>query len=234
MQHAGAQTRRSRPQPPAFDALPAAFFNRDAAVVARELLGKLLLRRYAAPAGNRQPELLAGRVVEAEAYLGQIDPAAHAFAGKTARNAVLFGPPGIAYVYFIYGNHYCLNVSCQPAGSAGCVLFRALEPVAGLATMAKLRGLDCSAQPGSRSPSPARWCALTSGPGRLTQAMAITRQAHNGINLTSPRSELFLADDGWRPQRVAVTARINVTRAADRLLRFLIAGNPCVSGKRVR
>jgi len=229
MVEAGVQPRKSRPKIPL--ALPAAFFNRDAAVVARQLLGKLLIRRYA-PVANSQPELLVGRVVEAEAYLGAIDPGSHAFAGKTARNAVLFGPPGIAYVYFIYGNHYCLNVSCQPAGSAEGVLFRALEPIAGLATMAKLRGLNWSTQPGS--PSPARLCALTSGPGRLTQAMAITRQAHNGIDLTSPRSELFLADDGWRPERVVVTPRINVTKAADRLLRYLVAGNPCVSGKRVR
>jgi DNA-3-methyladenine glycosylase len=172
--------------------------------------------------------LLAGRVVEAEAYLGQIDPAAHAFTGKTPRNAVLFGPPGIAYVYLIYGNHYCLNVSCMPEGNAGCVLFRALEPVAGLASMAKLRGLDLA--PPARS---SQLRSISSGPGRLTQAMAITRQAHNGMALTSARSELFLTDDGWRPERIVTTPRINVTKAADRPLRYLIAGNPFVSGTRV-
>src|SRR5271166_444512 len=89
--------------------LPREFFDRDAITVARELLGKLLIRR----AGRK---LLAGRLVEDEAYLGQDDPAAHAYAGKTARNFVLFGPPGHAYVYFIYGNHYCLNVSCMTEG----------------------------------------------------------------------------------------------------------------------
>jgi DNA-3-methyladenine glycosylase len=202
-------------------ALLAAFFNRDASIVARELLGKLLVRRYGC-------ELLSGRVVEAEAYLGQVDPAAHAYAGKTPRNAVLFGPPGFAYVYFIYGNYYCMNVSCMPEGNAGCVLLRALEPVAGLAMMAKLRGLDL-ASPASN----AQLRSISSGPGRLTQAMAITRQAHNGMALTSASSELFLADDGWRPERIATTPRINVTKAADRPLRYVIAGNPFVSGKRV-
>jgi DNA-3-methyladenine glycosylase len=171
--------------------------------------------------------LLIGRVVEAEAYLGQIDPAAHAYIGKTPRNAVLFGPPGIAYVYFIYGNHYCLNVSCMPEGNAGCVLFRALEPVAGLASMAKLRGLDLTLLS-----SNTRLRSISSGPGRLTQAMAITRQAHNGIAMTSAQSELFLSDDGWRPERIVATPRINVTKAADKPLRYLIAGNPFVSGTR--
>jgi DNA-3-methyladenine glycosylase len=193
--------------------------------------------------------LLAGRVVEAEAYLGQVDPAAHAFIGKTPRNAVLFGPPGVAYVYCIYGNQYCLNVSCMPEGIAGCVLFRALEPVVGLASMAKLRGLDlhnfkmqdldlhnsdlCDLEPAPTA-TPARLRSLSSGPCRLTQAMAITRQAHNGMALTNARAELFLTDDGWRPERIVATPRINVTKAADKLLRYVIAGNPFVSGTRVR
>jgi DNA-3-methyladenine glycosylase len=228
MEQSGAQARQQEP-------LSTAFFNRDASIVARELLGKLLVRRYSAPtratkarAGDPKCELLAGRVVEAEAYLGQIDPAAHAFTGKTPRNAVLFGPPGVAYVYFIYGNHYCLNVSCMPEGNAGCVLFRALEPVAGLASMAKLRGLNL-ASPASN----AQLRSISSGPGRLTQAMAITRQAHNGMALTNSTSELFLTDDGWRPERIVTTPRINVTKAAERPLRFVVAGNPFVSGKRV-
>ena len=92
--------------------LPREFYNRDARTVARELLGKVLVRR-------KKGRMLAGRIVENEAYLGVNDPAAHAASGKTERNAVIFGPPGHAYVYFIYGNHYCLNVSCQPAGDAG-------------------------------------------------------------------------------------------------------------------
>ncbi len=104
--------------------LPREFFNRDPVTVGRELLGKLLIRREGRT-------LLAGRIVEDEAYLGVEDPAAHTYSGRTPRNAVLFGPPGHAYVYFIYGNHYCLNVSCLPDGEAGGVLLRAMEPVYG-------------------------------------------------------------------------------------------------------
>src|SRR5215472_8958397 len=120
--------------------LPRKFFDRDAVTVARELLGKLLIRRE----GRK---LLAGRIVEDEAYLGPLDPAAHAFNGRTARNAVLFGPPGRAYVYFIYGNHYCTNVSCMPEGNGAGVLFRAMEPVFGVPEMAEARGLLLSREP---------------------------------------------------------------------------------------
>src|ERR1700751_6151114 len=105
--------------------LTSAFFDRDPRAVARSLLGKLLIRK----SGGK---ILAGRIVETEAYLGEGDLAAHSAAGKTDRNSVLFGPPGYAYVYFIYGNHYCLNASCLPDGVAGGVLFRAMEPVAGI------------------------------------------------------------------------------------------------------
>jgi len=108
------------------------FFDRDPRRVARALLGKLLIRKT-------PRTVLAGRIVETEAYLGDEDEAAHSFAGKTARNAVLFGPPGRAYVYFIYGNHYCFNVSCLPDGEAGGVLFRALEPISGIEQMAEAR-----------------------------------------------------------------------------------------------
>ena len=110
-------------------ALDRAFFARNPRRVARELLGKVLVR-------ERGKLRLTGRIVEVEAYLGESDPAAHAAAGNTARTSILFGPPGYAYVYFIYGNHYCLNVSCEPAGKAGSVLFRALEPLAGIEAMA--------------------------------------------------------------------------------------------------
>ena len=106
-------------------------------VVARKLLGKLLVR---------PGEPMVGRIVEVEAYFGESDPASHSFAGKTARNAVLFGPPGHAYVYFVYGMYFCLNVSCEPEGRAGGVLFRALEPICGLEAMAVARGLPAPAQ----------------------------------------------------------------------------------------
>jgi len=180
--------------------------------VARKLLGKLLIRKM-------EGESLIGRIVEAEAYLGQDDPAAHAFAGITARNEVLFGPPGHAYVYFIYGMHYCLNVSCEPKGRAGCVLLRALEPIAGLAKMASLRKLPPKAAPR----------LLTSGPGRLCQALGITRLEHNGIDLTSSESELRIADDGFLVANVTVTPRIGIRKASALPLRFFLAGNKFVS-----
>jgi DNA-3-methyladenine glycosylase len=195
--------------------LPAAFYDRDPRRVARELLGKVLVRRQ----GRK---LLAARVVEVEAYLGTGDPAAHAAAGRTARNAVLFGPPGYAYIYFIYGNHYCLNVSCLPDGVAGGILFRALEPLSGIAEMARARGISIHDQRDLRN--------LTSGPGRLAQAFGITRQRDNGKDLTSLRSDLWLADDGHSRPRVLVTKRIGITKATQRPLRYLIAGNEFVSG----
>src|SRR5580692_8709961 len=116
-------------------ALPREFYDRDPRRVCRELLGKVLVR-------NVPRKYLAARIVEVEAYFGKSDGAAHSFAGRTARNAVLFGPPGCAYVYFIYGNHYCLNVSCLPDGVPGGILFRAFEPVAGIERMAEARGID--------------------------------------------------------------------------------------------
>jgi DNA-3-methyladenine glycosylase len=202
--------------------LPREFFTRDPPTVARELLGKLLIRRQ----GRK---LLAGRVVEDEAYLGQDDPAAHAFGGQTARNAVLFGPPGHAYVYFIYGNHYCLNVSCMPEGCGEGVLFRALEPVFGLTAMALARGIELPP-----SPRPAQLRSISSGPGRMSEALDITRQRDNDKDLTSKRSDLWLADDGFRPDRILATPRIGITKAVERPLRFSIAGNLYVSGKKIR
>src|SRR5690242_16023884 len=130
--------------------LPRSFYDRDPRLVGPDLLGKVLVRR-----GGRK--LLAARIVEVEAYLGAEDPAAHASIGKTPRNAVLFGPPGYAYVYFIYGNHYCLNVSCLPDGTPGGILFRALEPLEGLDEMYNLRGIERGTD----------LRKLTSGPGRL-------------------------------------------------------------------
>ena len=128
--------------------LPRSFYVPDPLTVARELLGKLLIRLVtedvSAPVARTR--VLAGRIVESEAYLGADDPGAHAYRGLTPRNAVLFGPPGHAYVYFIYGNHYCTNVSCQPAGVPGGVLLRALEPVCGIPAMAALRGLTLPPQ----------------------------------------------------------------------------------------
>jgi DNA-3-methyladenine glycosylase len=193
------------------------FYDRDPRGVARQVLGKLLVRRGGL-------ELLTARVVEVEAYLGTGDPAAHAASGRTPRNDVLFGPPGYAYVYFIYGNHWCFNVSCLPDGVAGGVLFRALEPIAGIEAMARARGVTIHSRRDLR--------LLTSGPGRLAEAFGITRPRDNGKDLTSAQSDLWLADDGFRPARIATTARIGITKAAAMPLRYVIAGNEFVSGKK--
>lgn len=194
-------------------ALPRAFYDRDPRVVGPELLGKVLIRRQ----GRKT---IAARIVEVEAYLGSEDPAAHASIGKTPRNAVLFGPPGYAYVYFIYGNHYCLNVSCLPDGTPGGILFRALEPLQGIAEMYKLRGIDEGSEPRK----------LTSGPGRLAAAFGITRERDNGKDLTSSGSDLYIANDGSLPPEILITKRIGITKAADMPLRYIVAGNRFVSG----
>ncbi len=191
-------------------ALPQEFFDRDPRRVARDLLGKLLVRRI-----GRQT--LSARIVETEAYLGKNDPAAHSASGRTPRNAVIFGPPGFAYVYFIYGNHYCLNVSCLPDGEPGGVLFRAVEPVTGLTWMARNRALP---------QVPAHH--LTNGPGKLTQALSITR-ADNGTNLTDPTQSLYLGSDNLPKPLVQTTPRIGISKAVARKLRYVVAGNPFVS-----
>jgi DNA-3-methyladenine glycosylase len=195
------------------------FFDRNPPRVSRDLLGKVLVRR-------QDKELLAARIVEVEAYLGQGDPAAHSSAGRTARNFVLFGPPGHSYVYFIYGSHYCFNVSCLSDGKAGGVLFRALQPMVGMQEMARGRGISLNGASDLRK--------LTSGPGRLAEAFGITRMRDNGKDLTSADSDLWIADDGFRPQRVLRTARIGIIKAAELPLRYLIAGNDFVSGPRAR
>ena len=201
--------------------LPRSFYDRDPRRVARDLLGKVLVRREGR-------SYLAARIVETEAYLGLNDPAAHAAAGRTQRNLVIWGPPGRAYVYFIYGNHYCLNVSCMPEGDAGCVLFRALEPVAGIEHMARNRGLELT-----RLRSPAQLRLLTSGPGRLCEAFAITRPRDNDADVTDRDSSLFIADAPGLSPRIAATTRIGITNAAAEKLRYLIRGNPFVSGPRL-
>jgi DNA-3-methyladenine glycosylase len=195
-------------------ALAREFFDRDPRPVSLDLLGKILVRRE----GRK---LLTGRVVEVEAYLGSDDPAAHSAAGRTARNAVLFGPPGYAYIYFIYGNHYCLNVSTLPDGIAGGVLFRALEPLLGIEIMARNREVELN--------GPRALRALTAGPGRLAEAFAITRERDNGKDLTDVRGDLWIADDGYVPERILITKRVGITKATELPLRYSIAGNEFVS-----
>jgi len=178
------------------------FYARPAQVVARDLLGRVI-----------QHGDCAGRIVETEAYLGTGDLAAHSARGLTPRTRILFGPPGYAYVYFIYGLHECLNIVAEPEGVAGCVLIRALEPLAGIETMRERRKKE-----DLRS--------LTSGPGKLTQAFGITR-AHYGADLTS--GELLVRRGTQEPFQVDATPRIGIRRDTDLPLRFLIRGSPFVS-----
>jgi DNA-3-methyladenine glycosylase len=195
--------------------LDRAFYARDPRRVARQLLGKVLVREV----GEAR---LTARIVEVEAYLGEDDPAAHSAAGRTARNSVLFGPPGYAYVYFIYGNHHCLNVSCEPEGRAGGVLFRGVEPLTGIAQMAAARGIELRGEKD--------WPRLTRGPGRLSQAFGITRIRDNGEDLTSTLSSLWIGDDGYTARGIITSPRIGITKAADHPLRYYIRQNPFVSG----
>jgi DNA-3-methyladenine glycosylase len=180
------------------------FFLRSPETVAREMLGKVLTH-------DRRGERLSGRIVEVEAYLGLDDPASHAFKGHTAANAVLFGPPGVAHVYFIYGMHYCVSVSCLPNGVPGGVLIRALVPLNGRETMARLRGLSKNAKPQT----------LTGGPARLCQALGITRSTHNGMDVTRVESPLHIEDDGIYPNKIEITHRIGISKAKERPLRFI-------------
>ena len=198
--------------------LPRDFYLQPTLRVARALLGKILV--HDSPAGT-----MAGRIVEVEAYRGPADRAAHSSGGRrTPRNEVMYGPPGHAYVYFIYGIHYCMNVVCQPRDVPEAVLLRALEPVDGEALMRRRRGL----------PDAPAW-RLCRGPGALCQAMGISR-ALNGTDLT--RGPLHIVDGALpRATRVARTARIGVGYAgADAALpwRFVVRGSRAVSGARVR
>jgi DNA-3-methyladenine glycosylase len=189
------------------------------------LLGKLLVCRADGPA-RQKTAWLAGRIVEVEAYLGPHnippDPAAHSHRGPTPRIAVLYGPPAHAYVYAIYGRYFCMNITCEPPGQPGCILVRALEPLAGLALMAANRGLAPDAPPRS----------LTSGPSRLCQALGLTRPLHNGLDLLDPHSPLQLRDDGYTVTEAIVSPRIGIRHAVDLPLRFTLPDHACVSGPR--
>jgi DNA-3-methyladenine glycosylase len=176
------------------------FYGRPTAEVARELLGKILVHGKTA-----------GRIVETEAYLGVNDAAAHAYRGITERTRVLFGPPGHAYVYFIYGMCECLNLVAEREGTAGCVLIRAAEPLAGIALMKQRR-------PTARSVED-----LASGPGKLTAALGITRRIY-GADVT--RGSLTVRElPGEPPVEIRTTPRIGIRECADWPLRFVIAGS---------
>lgn len=184
--------------------LPRSFYARGAVEVSRDLLGKVLVHGEAA-----------GKIVETEAYLGGDDLAAHSARGITDRTRVIFGPPGHAYVYLIYGMYECLNLVADRKGVPGCVLIRALEPLEGLEVM------------GARRPGARKLTQLANGPGKLTLAMGITR-AHNGVDVT--RGSLVVREAGMADYfEIAVTARIGITQSADLPLRFLVKGSAYVS-----
>jgi DNA-3-methyladenine glycosylase len=189
-------------------ALPIAFYDRPTEQVARDLLGAVL--ECTTPLGTAT-----GRIVETEAYLGPDDPACHAVAGLTERTRHLHGPPGIAYVYFIYGVHWCFNAVTREEGHGSAVLVRAVEPVAGIQLMRERRG------------AVRRDVDLTNGPGKLCQALGIDGSL-NGSRLTEGPLRI-LAGDLVDDTQAEVTPRIGITRAADWPLRWLVRGNPYVS-----
>ena len=183
------------------------FFARDPVVLGRDLLGRVLFYR-------RPDGLLAGRIVETEAYTGAADPASHAFRGRTARNMVMFGPAGHAYVYFSYGMHYCLNVTAERAGTAGAVLIRALEPLA---------GIDLIRAHGDHGPA----ARLLSGPGKIGRAFGLTLR-DNGRDFT--RGALGISAGTPAPDgQIAVTRRIGISRAVELPYRFTVAGSAAIS-----
>ena len=190
--------------------LPPAFYARPTLQVARELVGKVLV--HAAPAGTA-----AGMIVEVEAYSGESDPACHAATGFTRRNAPLYGPPGLAYVYVNYGLHHLVNAVTEPEGAPAAVLIRALEPLAGLPLMRNRRAAA------GRALSAA---ALCRGPGNLTSALGITLE-QNRVDLSGER--LFIEDRGLPPPRLAWSPRVGVSVGADRPWRCCAAGNPHLS-----
>lgn len=193
------------------------FYDRPTLVVARDLLGKVLVHRTA-------DGVASGIIVETEAYIGEDDPACHAAPGPTIRNAPLYGPPGIAYVYLNYGIHYLVNAVTEGDGHPAAVLIRALEPVEGISLMARRRWPDRSA---------GEVASLCRGPGNLTRALAITL-GDNQRDLASARSHLYIEDRGFRPDAVAAGPRIGITVAVERPWRFWIEGNTSVSMARRR
>jgi DNA-3-methyladenine glycosylase len=185
--------------------LPDTFFARKTLSVAVDLLGKLVAL----------PEpCVVGRIVETEAYFGE-DPASHSSRGLTPRTSIMFGPPGRAYVYFIYGMYEMLNFVTEPEGKPGAVLIRAIEPVFGEERMLKRRKIKTN----NRS-------LLTSGPGKLTRAMGI-KMKHNGEPLQGPN--LFVIDDGYTPKNISASGRVGISMAQDEPWRYFISDHPFVS-----
>lgn len=190
------------------------FYQRPTEVVAKDLVGKKLVRTIR---NNKKHFRLAGIIVETEAYGYSDDLASHAYVGPTDRNKAMFGNVGRAYVYFTYGNHFCLNVSARRSKvEAGAVLIRGIEPVEGVELMRQFRPVDDI-------------FSLTSGPGKLTQALNITSSL-NGTDMTNPESEIYI-ESGKRPKGIVTTPRIGITRAMDKEWRFVDPSSPFISRK---
>lgn len=197
--------------------LPRSFYNKNTVQAARKLLGKVLVRKTGG-------KILAGKIVETEAYLPQNDPACHAARGKTPRNEPMFGKPGCAYVYFTYGNHFILNAVTEPEGTPAAVLIRALEPLRGIEEMAKKRNINLKKEKNG-------YKNLTSGPGKLAQAFGITRK-ENRMDLTLPSSPLQICNgEHIPPSKIVVKTRIGIQAGSGMPLRFYVRDNGFVSRK---
>jgi len=196
---------------PRADALPADFYNRPTLDVTADLIGKVLVHRTRAG-------IAAGMIVEAEAYIGEGDPACHAAPGPTKRNEPLYGPPGIAYVYLNYGMHYLVNAVTEAKGAPAAVLIRALEPIHGIELMTLRR----------RNGRPIPQADLCRGPGNLTKALGITLE-ENRLDLTSSR--LWIEDRGLEPGRLSWGTRIGINVGTDRPWRCWVTDHECVSGR---
>jgi len=193
------------------------FFARSTLTVARELVGCVLQVEVGG-------EVVSGRIVEVEAYLGEDDPASHAGRGRTPRSEIMFGPPGVAYVYLIYGMHHCLNFVTEAEGTAGAVLIRAVEPLEGRELMVRRRGL---AGPKTRDRD------ICAGPGRLCRAVGIDLE-WNGIPLvpglhSTTGGEIRVFPGEGPPGGPAATPRIGIRQAVERPLRFIDASSACLS-----
>lgn len=188
--------------------LPERFYMRSTGMVAKDLLGRLIVRKTSDVA-------MTARIVEVEAYFGEDDPASHAARGITPRNSIMFGRPGIAYVYINYGVHYLLNVVTGREGVAGAVLIRAVEPISGIDAMVKNRPVKNKFN-------------LTNGPGKLTKALDVDIK-HNGIDLTSSENELYIATGAVEDFKIDKSPRVGISSGKELLLRFSIKGNPYVS-----
>lgn len=190
--------------------LPRSFYSRRTDIVARELLGKLIVHKTS-------NSVISGKIVETEAYFGGgEDPASHAHRGPTARSSIMFGKSGLAYVYFNYGVHWLLNFVAKESGRAGAVLIRAVQPVEGIEIMLANRGVKVA--------------NVTNGPGKLTKAMAIDG-SYNGIDVTKPSSRFYVASLMASDFKVGQSRRIGINKGEEKQLRFFVKNNPFVSRK---